>query len=182
MNLLPHWVITDKFPAFYDSESATAIEQTARLYKAMQELISEYNSFVDSINQHISDFEKSTKKDYEIFTTAIRQEFQDFIDVVELKIMSQDKKIADAISYMKTNLEITITKLVKEMKDNGELTQDLLDAFNELETFIKNFTLINEYNPDTEQLIFKVTNISSIEKEIIESYDSNNESLTLSIS
>lgn len=143
MNLLPHWVLTDKFPAFYDSDSKTAIEQTARVYAAMQTLIAECNSFVDSVNQHITDFENGAKKDYEVFTTELRQEFQDFIDVIELKIQSQDKKISDtlseqdeqisdAINYMKTNLRATITALIEQMRENGELTEDILAAFEDV--------------------------------------------------
>ena len=29
---LPKWILTNKFPAFHDTESLTAIEQTARVY------------------------------------------------------------------------------------------------------------------------------------------------------
>lgn len=41
---MPNWCITDKHPAFYDTESATAIEQTAKLYGAMQNLIDTFNN------------------------------------------------------------------------------------------------------------------------------------------
>lgn len=136
MNLLPHWVLTDKFPAFYDSESKTAIEQTARVYGAMQELIKEYNSFVDSVNQHILDFENAAKKDYEIFTTAIRQEFQDFIDVVTLKIQSQDSIIEDAVSYMKTNLSESIDAALLEMRASGGFSQEVLKVYADMENQI----------------------------------------------
>ena len=136
MNLLPHWVLTDKFPAFYDSESKTALEQTARVYGAMQELITEYNSFVDSVNQHILDFENAAKKDYEIFTTAIRQEFQDFIDVVTLKIQSQDSIIEDAVSYMKTNLSESIDAALLEMRASGGFSQEVLKVYADLENQI----------------------------------------------
>lgn len=136
MNLLPHWVLTDKFPAFYDSESKTAIEQTARVYGAMQELITEYNKFVDSVNQHILDFENAAKKDYEIFTTAIRQEFQDFIDVVTLKIQSQDSIIEDAVSYMKTNLSESIDAALLEMRASGGFSQEVLKVYADMENQI----------------------------------------------
>lgn len=112
MKLLPHWVLTDSHPAFYDSESATAIEQTARVYAAMQSLISEYNSFVDSVNKTIEDFKTGAQNDYSVFQVAIRQEFQDFIDLVNLKIQAQDAVIADAVNFMKTNLETAIHSLL----------------------------------------------------------------------
>ena len=104
MKRLPKWCITDKFPALYDTESATAIEQTAKLYGAISELIDEYNNWVDKINAQIEAFENAMEKDYEVFKVAMRQEFQDFIDIVDLKMQAQDKDIADAINYMKTNL------------------------------------------------------------------------------
>lgn len=134
MNRLPHWVLSDKNPGFYDLESATAIEQTAKLYKAMQTLIDEYNTFVDRINANIEEFENSTNQDYELFKTGLRQEFQDFIDTIELKVLSQDKAISDkfteideklnnAIKYMKASLRSTIETLLDEMKSSGEFTE-----------------------------------------------------------
>ena len=42
---LPNWAFLTSKYAFEDTESNTAIEQTARLYRKVQELIEEYNSF-----------------------------------------------------------------------------------------------------------------------------------------
>ena len=129
MNLLPHWVLTDKFPAFFESDSKTAIEQTARVYAAMQELITDYNKFVDNINNYISEFSTATNKDYEVFKVAMRQEFQDFIDVIDLKMKAQDKEIADAVDYMKNNLRVSIKELISGLRVTGELNQDIIDCF-----------------------------------------------------
>ena len=41
---LPKWVLPNNYPAFYDSESATAIEMVAKLYGAMKTLIEEHNT------------------------------------------------------------------------------------------------------------------------------------------
>ena len=58
MNLkkLPHWCITDIFPAFYDFESLTSIEQTARLYAAMQGIIEGCNKYSEELNKTIEEF------------------------------------------------------------------------------------------------------------------------------
>lgn len=120
MNLLPRWVIPNKYPALLDTESVTVLEQTSRLYGAMQELIEEYNAFVDATNEKITEFMESSDKNYELFTLAIRQEFQDFIDVIELKLQAQDKEIADAINYMKKNLNATVTALVEKSLEDGD--------------------------------------------------------------
>ena len=90
---LPKWGLTNPFPAFLDVESGTAIEQTAKVYAAMQQLIDEYNAFVDSVTAQINEFTTDTKADHKEFETALRQEFQDFIDAVDLKIAQQNAKI-----------------------------------------------------------------------------------------
>lgn len=90
---LPKWVLTNPRPSVYDSESATAIEQTAKLYGAMQELIDDYNKFVEGVNNSMREFESNASKNYEEFTVGLRQEFQDFIDAVEIKIELLDNSL-----------------------------------------------------------------------------------------
>ena len=119
---LPHWIIPNKIPAFLEGESGTAIEMVAKVYGKTNELIADYNEFVDAINTHIEDFENSVEKNYELFTVSIRQEFQDFIDLIELKMQSQDKEIEDAINYMKKNLNTTVTALVEKALEDGVFT------------------------------------------------------------
>lgn len=121
---LPHWVITNRKPAFYDSESATAIEQTARLYGKMQELIDEYNSFVDTINKEIDIFMSSTRQNITEFKMSMEQKFSDFVKLVELKIDTQDQVIAEAVDYMKTNLPTTLNELLLELFESGRVTLD----------------------------------------------------------
>ena len=90
MQKLPKWVLTGRRPAFYDTESATALEQTAKVYGAMQELIDEYNTFVDEMNAKFEELETETGANIDEFKIAMSQQFQDFIDVVELKLQGQD--------------------------------------------------------------------------------------------
>ena len=87
---LPKWRMTCPFPAFLECESGTAIEMTAKLYGAMQELIEEYNAFVESTNTKINEFTATTTEDIETFKTGIRQEFQDFIDTIDLKVSQME--------------------------------------------------------------------------------------------
>lgn len=158
MYTLPLWVLPNSKPGFYDTESATAIEQTAKLYRAMQDLIEEYNSFATRVNEEIEKFMSGTEKDYDVFKVALRQEFQDFIDVIELKYKNQDqiindavtkidtnnnvlktylnaqieeqnRIINDAVNYMKTNIMDAIADVLKDMRDSGELTDAVYEAF-----------------------------------------------------
>ena len=129
VKLLAHWCVTDFQPAIYDVDSATAIEQTAKVYAKMQELVTAYNTFVDNVNKHILEFEDGTNKSIEVFQVGIRQEFQDFIDVINLKIKDQDKVIADAVIYMKEHLVQTI----KDLNESGELNEMIVSALTNVE-------------------------------------------------
>ena len=125
---LPHWCITDLQPAFYDTDSLTVVEQTGKVYAKVRELVDIYNNFVDAVNKEIEEFENGTNHSIEVFQTGIRQEFQDFIDIVNLQIKDQDVVIQNAVDYMKTNLVQTITNLISEMRESGEFDEVVLNA------------------------------------------------------
>lgn len=128
---LPKWVLTENYPAFYDTESVTAIEMVAKLYGSMQELITDYNEFVDEINQAIQDFENGIINDFNDFKELIQGIVDDFIAEVREHMQDQDQaisdefaiqngKIDDAIDYMKTNLIATVTALYEAGFENGD--------------------------------------------------------------
>lgn len=119
---LPPWALTNPNPAFYSSESGSVIEQTAKMYAKVNELVSEYNSFTENVNTIIKDFTTATTKDLGAFEVALRQEFQDFIDVVNLKILDQDKKIDDAVNYMKNNITATTKTVVNQAIEDGAIS------------------------------------------------------------
>lgn len=105
MKQLPLWVLNEKFPSFYDMESKTVIEQTARVYGAMRSLIEEHNKMISNLNGNIEEFEQITGSKYDVFAMGLRQEFQDFIDIVNLQIEKLEQ-------YMTNNLEDAINDLV----------------------------------------------------------------------
>lgn len=84
--LLPRWNLHQNRPTFYDTDSVTMLELAGRMHGSMNELITDYNSFVDNVNKIITEFVNNTEKKNEVFETALRQEFQDFIDIVDLKL------------------------------------------------------------------------------------------------
>lgn len=148
---LPIWNFTNIIPSFNDLESGTAIEMTAKVYGAMRDLIDEYNKFVENTNKEISEFETSSTKNYEEFAIGLRQEFQDFIDIINLKVMEQDSVIQDAVNYMKNNLEESIANVVIELQNSGALNKELRaiysDILNELSVMssrMDTFTSLNE--------------------------------------
>lgn len=118
---LPKWVLTNPRPSIYDSESATAIEMTAKLYQAMNDMVDEYNKFVENVENNISQFEKETNEDIQTFTVSLRQEFEDFIGVIEMKMQEQDKNIQNAYEYLVNNLRKTTQEIVAEEITSGTL-------------------------------------------------------------
>lgn len=125
MEKLPKWCVTDKFPALYDVESATAIEMVAKLYGAMNSLIEEYNNFVDNINESVGDFTTTATNDNELFRISLRQEFQDFIDTVELYLKQNgtdgdEYLTVNEFNEFKANIETFVSQIVNNIVTNLE--------------------------------------------------------------
>lgn len=131
MKKLPIWTRPATLPAFHDGESASVIEQTYKLYNAMQELITEYNAFAEEVNQKISDHEAKYNADMEIFTTSLRQEFQDFIDVVELKIADLEQEYKDMVTEYENNIKTYINQFTSNIEASFEqaIQQAVLDSW-----------------------------------------------------
>ncbi len=156
MKKLPYWILTDEFPSFYDCESKTAVEQTARVYGAMQKLIDEYNKFIDDLNAELENFENGTTEDVELFKMGVNQKFDDFVAIVELKLKGQDSKLDGFIGDIKGNLSQAILTLVREMKESGELSETILDAFEETTNIIETLrtetsSAINTFKAETNE-------------------------------
>lgn len=144
IRLLPHWVITNKNPAFYDSESVSAIEQTGRVYAKMQELIDDYNKFVDEVNAYIKEFTEDVNADQECFEQKI-------IETMENYIKSIDMKTDELEAYLKTNIVGTI----KDIVASGELNEELKAIWKDFEdriSVVENTEYTLEHNPDTEEI------------------------------
>jgi hypothetical protein len=129
---LPHWVLTDLQPAFYDVESGTTLQQTAKMYGKMQELIDLYNEFVTKVNKYIKDFEDGIITDFEEFRICIIVTMNQYIETIDTKINLQDTKIQDAIDYMKDNLISTVTDLFNQALLNGDIRASLVETYDPL--------------------------------------------------
>ena len=190
---LPLWVLPEKVPSVYESESATALEMTSKLYGSMRDLVDDYNSFVKRVETLANQFEEGTNKDVETFKVALRQEFQDFIDVVELKLMSQDrnitkatneqnKRINESIEYIRVHLSETINNTIEQMRENGELYEDVLGAFEEVKDFISTYRLNLIYDEVNESLLVTLTSdTTAFDKELVSEYNSETEDLTFTL-
>ena len=137
---LPHWVLTDPQPAFYDCESATAVQQTAKIYAKIQELITLYNEFTNEVNRYITEFEDGIIKDFNCFQNCVIKTMNDYIASIDTKIELQDNTIQEAINYMKNNLVSTVTTLFNQAVQNGDITA----------------TLVETYDSNNESLVFSI--------------------------
>lgn len=97
MNTLTKWVLANPLPAIHDFESLTVIDQTARIYGAMNQLINEWNKMIEQL----SGFEKSE--------TESREEFELKITKVIMEFMcSWNQKTADLEMFVQTILNEAI--------------------------------------------------------------------------
>lgn len=138
---LPAWALINRFPAFYDHESLTAVEQTARLYGKVNELIEAYNKYVTEINSSLVEFEAQHDKDINCFIKTIIRLTDDYISTVDMKIDHQNRAIAEYEAAFTENVIQTTQGIIEELKANGELDAALLEAVDGLNT---RFTTLTE--------------------------------------
>ena len=109
---LPHWAVTDKNPAFYDTESATAIEQTAKLYGAMQNMIATYNEWEKSVNEHIA----KQDKDIEESIKYIKDNLYNTIDGM-MKDMRANNEFDTIVYNTFQNINNEVEKIDSRLKE-----------------------------------------------------------------
>ena len=104
---LPIWNIPATNPVRFDIESLTPLEVSARLYDAVNQLITEYNNTVG----HISEFEKTEQECREEFETKLTKVVMEFM-------CSWEQKTEDLTMFAETIINeaiqagtITITEV-----------------------------------------------------------------------
>lgn len=156
---LPKWVLVNKFPAFNDLESLTAIEQTARIYGKINELIESYNKYVEEINKTINDFEEEKTADINAFIERITCLSSNYINTIDIKIAHQDRQIAEIYDRFKDDVLNTVKLLVSDLKATGELDNALVEAVGELNNKVD--TLIAENNSFKSSMLSDYTTIKN---------------------
>lgn len=121
IQLLPHWCISNKYPSIYDTDSKTVIEQTSRVYGKIQELIEDYNKFVDETNTIIEQFINNTNADQECFQNKITKIVHDYIAMLDEKIKQQDRIIEDSVLYIKNNIIEVANNVMREAVEQGTI-------------------------------------------------------------
>lgn len=173
MKLLPRWIFTKGLGAFYDGESATCMEQTFKVYEAMNSLITEYNEFVDTTNKTITDFVAESEQNFDEFAIGLRQEFQDFIDTIDLKVVALNQafdelkgdwdvlsadlrnELATSLSEFNTSFTTTITNLVETMftEYKAEIDAQFISQLSDFEeTILTMQGIVNTWKTKIESL------------------------------
>jgi hypothetical protein len=134
---LPKWILTNPSPSFYETEGGTVLEQTAIMYKKVNEVIEAYNGMLDDINTTNEDFIKEQSARQEEFELKINQMIHDFTTLVDLQIKTQQAEVENAIEYMTSNLDEAITEVLPQVIEGKTLDIDFV------------------YNEETEQLDIK---------------------------
>ena len=118
IELMPKWVLENSTPSFYDKDSVTVIQATAKLYAKMNELITDYTKFAGDLKALNDAFISTTTNDQEVFKTSIRQEFQDFIDAVDLKLEGYEHTLDD----FRESVEEVVLQVWNEAFASGKVT------------------------------------------------------------
>ena len=81
INFLPPWIETGIQPAFYDKESGTVLQQTARMYAKVNELIADNHTQNETISDYIEQFDDLHDYVYEYFDNLdVQQEINNKLD------------------------------------------------------------------------------------------------------
>lgn len=131
---LPPWVETGLQPAFYDAESGTVLQQTARMYAKVNQLTRHFNELSENVTKEINTFEQN-----------INDTVDEYID--------KFNQLHDYVYTYFDNLDVQeeINNKLDAMAESGELKEimepyfsELSDSIEELDEKIKSAYTIND--------------------------------------
>ncbi len=129
---LPPWAETGLQPAFYDVESGTVLQQTARMYDKVNQLIRLFNEFSEATSEEVNAFEREVNETVEEYIekfTELKDFVEDYfenLDVQEeinhkLDEMAEDGKLEEIMAdYLQTRA-IFAFDTVADMKNADNL-------------------------------------------------------------
>lgn len=118
VEFLPPWVETGLQPAFYDKESGTVLQQTARMYARVNMLIRMFNKL-----------SKNTKDEIERFETSVNETVADYIE--------KFNQLHDYVQDYFDNLDVQqeINHKLDDMVEDGVLQEIIADYLNSKAVF-----------------------------------------------
>lgn len=79
VEFLPPWVETGLQPAFYDKESGTVLQQTARMYARVNMLIRMFNKLSKQTKEEVESFEGTVNDEIERFEGTVNDTVEEYI-------------------------------------------------------------------------------------------------------
>ena len=117
---LPPWVETGLQPAFYDAESGTVLQQTARMYAKVNQLTRHFNELSQNVTNEINAFEKNVN------------------DIVD-EYIEKYTELHDYVYNYFDNLDVQeeINNKLDAMAESGDLYDIMQPYFGQLEEAIE---------------------------------------------
>lgn len=122
IDFLPPWVETGLQPAFYDKESGTVLQQTARMYAKVNQLTEAFNTFSESTTTFVNDFVEDTN-------TEIARFEKDVSDTVD-EYIEKFNELHDYVEDYFENLDVQqeINNKLDDMVEQGTL-QEIITTY-----------------------------------------------------
>lgn len=147
VEFLPPWVETGLQPAFYDKESGTVLQQTARMYARVNMLIRMFNRLSKNTKEEVERFEGVVNDEIERFEGNVNTEIETFERNVNGTVDDYIERFTTLYNYVHDyfdNLDVQneINHKLDEMAGDGTLGEAIDTAYN---IYYKNVTLIGKF-------------------------------------
>jgi hypothetical protein len=116
VEFLPPWVETGLQPAFYDKESGTVLQQTARMYARVNMLIRMFNKLSKNTKTEVERFEEAVNTRVTNFENSVNETVDNYIE--------QFNQLHDYVQDYFDNLDVQeeINNKLDDMAEAGTLT------------------------------------------------------------
>ena len=128
IEFLPPWIETGLQPAFYDKESGTVLQQTARMYAKVNEVVASVNQQNEKIAEYIEKFNQLHDYVYTYFDNLdVQQEIDNKLD--EMYANGQlDLLFSKYVNDYVEETNVRITELDNKVNSLNDLTPEVVSS------------------------------------------------------
>ena len=125
IEFLPPWIETGLQPAFYDKESGTVLQQTARMYAKINQLVASVNNQNTAINEYIDKFNELHDYVYDYFDNLdVQREINNKLDK-----MLRDGSLEELIStYVDTYADTYVNPKIDNQNNRISAIEDRVNS------------------------------------------------------
>lgn len=105
-------------PYYFDQDTKTLPELCALLHGKMNETIEAFNALETDVKNETGAFILKAKEEMKLHDAALRQEFQDFIDTVDIKLASMENTLQNVYNGL-MDLGIRVAALETQLSALG---------------------------------------------------------------